>query len=212
MASHNVQQDSASSKKYNEEDIILLIKFIVKEFAKIVQKWSSSPNPAFPQFGMNCLPQSNMNSLILSLLTNRENALQQHQDLLAQNLMQQININAGIDMLNQRKSESGPSTHMSKPQGVDFLNYQQPQANHSRSDASENIEINKDAERELQETKDEEVDTIQSSEDKSNRFRTMSEDTMNQSKKLDLEQVQLQLLLKQNGLGNYFPKNNMSDN
>jgi hypothetical protein len=176
----------------------------VKEFAKLVQKWTFTPNPVLPLLGMNSCPQPNLNSLILSILFNRETAMKQQQDLLAHNFLQQINPNAFLEMLNQTKQPSGQSSALEKSHNSESMSVLPP---FRPLDHAEIVEPRKTSEREGQEMKDE-VETIQSSEDKSNRVRTFSEETANQGKKIDLEQAYS--ILNKNSFLSEFLKNHSS--
>lgn len=182
-----------SEKKYSEEDILLLIKFIVKEFAKIVQKWSFTQSTPFSLFGANVNPiQPNLNQLLLSLLMSRDNMMKQQQETLAQNLMQQINPKILLDMLNQSKSQSGYSTpmtshanNMTSSVPAPFFAIRDPEP---EPEPKENVDDLKTPDLDIKEAKDE-VDTIQSSEDKKSRKRSLSDDTLSPSRKINLEQA-----------------------
>jgi hypothetical protein len=177
-----------SEKKYSEEDILLLIKFIVKEFAKIVQKWSFTQSSPFSMFGANNNQmQPNLNQLLLSLLMNRDNMMKQ-QETLAQNLMQQINPKILLDMLNQSKSQSGYSTPMTPYANNMASSVPAPFFANRDPEPKENIDDLKTPDLDRKEAKDE-VDTIQSSEDKKSRKRSLSDDTLSPSRKINLEQA-----------------------
>jgi hypothetical protein len=178
-----------SEKKYSEEDILLLIKFIVKEFAKIVQKWSFTQTSPLSLFGANNNPiQPNLNQLLLSLLMNRDNMVKQQQETLAQNLMQHINPKILLDMLNQSKSHSGYSTPMTSHANNMTSSVPAPFFANRDPEPKENIDDLKTPDLDRKETKDE-VDTIQSSEDKKSRKRSLSDDTLSPSRKINLEQA-----------------------
>lgn len=182
-------QTPKRDKKYSEEDILLLIKFIVKEFAKIVQKWSFAQTSPFSLLGANNNPvQPNLNQLLLNLLLNRDNMLRQQQETLTQNLMQQLNPKILLDLLEQSKYHSGSSTPKASFANNMTSSVPAPVSAYRESEQKENIDDLKTPDLDRKETKDE-VDTIQSSEDKNDRKRSLSEDTTSQNKRINLEQA-----------------------
>lgn len=174
-------------KKYTEEDVLLLIKFIVKEFAKIIQKWTFTNNPCYPTLGFNNTTQTNINSLLLASLLNRENATLQAQEAITQNLLQQVNPKSLIDMLHMNRFKPGSSTLFEQPKAGSIPTNTHSSAPTKVVESKENVDDIKMQENEP-EPKDE-VDTILSSEDKSGRYRSISEDTTAQTKKVDLDQA-----------------------
>lgn len=169
--------DPRHEKKYSDEDILLLIKFIVKEFAKVVQKWFYSQPPSIP--GMQ-LPgqQANTNQLLLQLLLNKENAARQ-QDTFVQTLLQPSGSNFLLDMVNQIQQSQGASAPAT--QGVapsDLVKEDEPK---------ENLDDIKTPESDDPEIKDE-VNTVQSSEGRTDRKESISEDTQG-NKKISLAEA-----------------------
>lgn len=164
---------------------MLLIKFIVKEFAKIIQRWSISQSNPLSMLGLVQPPQPNLNQLLLNLLLNRESILRQQQESLTNNLLQQVNPKTLIEMLDQRNN-SGISTP--RTMSANTFGQMAPTSSKAPCEQKEDTDDIKMQEREPNETKDE-VDTVQSSEDKTNRKRSVSEDTCTQSKKISLEQA-----------------------
>eukprot|EP00343_Euplotes_focardii_P009339 CAMPEP_0205824308 /NCGR_PEP_ID=MMETSP0206-20130828/20320_1 /ASSEMBLY_ACC=CAM_ASM_000279 /TAXON_ID=36767 /ORGANISM="Euplotes focardii, Strain TN1" /LENGTH=321 /DNA_ID=CAMNT_0053122309 /DNA_START=11 /DNA_END=976 /DNA_ORIENTATION=+ len=175
------QHNLKTEKKYSEEDIQLLIKFIVKEFSKIIQKWFfTQPSPT-PSFSMNSQPTGSNNLLLLNLLLNKENVLRQQQESFTQNLLQQANPKLILDMLEQFKHLSGTSTPQTSNAVVPTLQQCDPEP-------KENLDDIKSPERDDSEIKDE-VNTVQSSEGRTDRKRSISEET-SQNRKISLEQAQ----------------------
>lgn len=177
-----------TEKKYSEQDILLLIKFIVKEFAKIVQKWNITQNPSFGLLGMGQLPQPNLNTLLLSTLLGSQASYMNQSDLMAQSIMQQINPHTILSMLDQNRFNSGVTTPNDRSRKVSVGSQPPTFMAPSISEQRENTDDLKQPEGDAHETKDE-VETIHSSEDKTNRHRSISEDTSIPSKKIDLDQA-----------------------
>lgn len=163
----------------------MLIKFIVKEFAKIIQRWSISQSNPLSMLGLVQPQQPNLNQLLLNMLLNRENLIKQQQETLANSLLQQMNPRTLIEMLDQRQP-SGVSTP--KTMSANTFAPMAPNSSQAQCEQKEEADDIKMPEREPNETKDE-VDTIQSSEDKTHRKRSVSEDTCTQSKRISLEQA-----------------------
>jgi hypothetical protein len=182
-------QNQKRDKKYSEEDILLLIKFIVKEFAKIVQKWSFTQTSPFSLLGAsNNSVQPNLNQLLLNLLLNRDSMLKQQQETLTQSLIEQINPKILLDLLEKTKYHSGSSTPKASFANNMTSSVPAPVFTSRESEQKENIDDLKTPDLDRKETKDE-IDTIQSSEDKNDRKRSLSEDTTGQNKKINLEQA-----------------------
>lgn len=139
-------------------------------------------------FGLNNVAQPHINSLLLASLLNRENSTLQAQEAITQNLLQQVNPKTLVDMLQLNKYPTGASTPMEQPKGVGVPTYPFSSVPTKAPVPKENIDDLKMQERDEPEPKDE-VDTILSSEDKSGRYRSISEDTTAQTKKVELEQA-----------------------
>ncbi len=164
-------------KKYSDEDILLLIKFIVKEFAKVVQKWfySQPPTPA----GLNVpTQQANTNQLLLHLLMNKEDVGRQPQESFAQTLLAQNNSKLLLDMISQFKQSPGTQVP-AHPNGV------APVVSRD-AEPKENFDDIKTPEGEDQEGKDD-VNTVQSSEGRTDRKESISEE--NQAGKITLPEA-----------------------
>lgn len=172
------QAPQVPSKLYSEDDILLLIKFIVKEFAQIVQNWMGRPNMGTPQIGMNSMPQGNMNSMLLSALLARETANIQSQESLQSQLMQQVNSILLADMADQNKNCSGDSSPLERTKNMSVTSFPQTTTITPEFKFSNDDGFTKPPMRQDQETKDE-VDTIQSSEDKTQRHRAASDEQLN---------------------------------
>ena len=158
-----------------------MIKFIVKEFSKIIQKWFFKQPSTQSFMGMSATPQANTNQLLLNLLLNKENAVRhQQQEFLVQSLLQQANSNILLEMLDQFKHLSGTSTPISMTPVV-------PAAYIRKPETKENLDDVKSPERDDQEIKDE-VNTVQSSEGKTERKVSTLEEK-NQGKKISLEEA-----------------------
>jgi hypothetical protein len=185
LFSQPTQTIPKGERKYSEEDILMLIKFIVKEFAKIIQRWSISQSNPLSMLGLVQPQQPNLNQLLLNMLLNRENLIKQQQETLANSLLQQMNPRTLIEMLDQRQP-SGVSTP--KTMSANTFAPMAPNSSQAQCEQKEEADDIKMPEREPNETKDE-VDTIQSSEDKTHRKRSVSEDTCTQSKRISLEQA-----------------------
>lgn len=139
-------------------------------------------------FGFNNMAQTNINSLLLASLLNRENATLQAQEAITQNLLQQVNPKTLVNMLHMNRFPSGTSTPLEHPKPSVAPSNPHSSAPTKPVESKENADDIKMQEREEAEPKDE-VDTILSSEDKSGRYRSISEDTTAQTKKMDLEQA-----------------------
>lgn len=153
--------NSSLEKRYSDQDILLLIKFIVREFAKVVQKWFYSQPPTLAGFSAPA-QQASTNQLLLHLLLNKENAARQPQESFAQALLMQNNSKLLLDMISQLKQNKGAPSH---PNGV---------ASASRdAEPKENFDDIKTPEGEDQEGKDD-VKTVQSSEGRTDRKESIS--------------------------------------
>lgn len=186
--SHTSIEKQRAENKYSEEDILLLIKFIVKEFSKIIQRWATNQNPAFSLLGLSSLPQPSLSSYLLSNILNNQNGYLQQQDLLTQSLMQQINPQSLLNMLNKDKQNSSVTTPHDRSRKVSIGSQHLSAFNTKDAEQKENADDLKLPERDAPETKDE-IDTIHSSEDKTNRNRSISEDTSIQTSRIDLDQA-----------------------
>ncbi|CAI2385096.1 unnamed protein product [Moneuplotes crassus] len=164
-------------KKYSDEDILLLIKFIVKEFSKVVHKWFYSQPSSL--LGAN-LPaqQANNNQLLLHLLLNRENTMRQQQESLNHALLQQTNSKLLLDMISQFKLNQGAPAP-SSPIGVGTFT-------HRGDEPKENFDDIKTPEGDNPEGKDD-VNTVQSSEGRTDRKESISED--HKSNKISLSEA-----------------------
>jgi len=190
----------SEQKLYSEEDILLLIKFIVKEFAQIVQKWMARPTFA-SMFGMNSMPQGNMNTMLLTTLLARETANLQQQEMIHSQIMQQINSMLLGDIMDQSRNLSGDSSPLDRsknisvnsfpPINAEFVNKVKLADNIATQepiirDEENHVKINARLEPELKD----EVETIQSSEDKTIRNRSNSDDpNFIPVKRIDLNQA-----------------------
>lgn len=171
-----------TDKKYSEQDILLLIKFIVKEFAKIVQKWRFPQTMNYPMFGLTPAPQPMLNSLLISSLLRGEVPAMQSQEMITQNLLQQINPKILLDMLDQNRNNSGVNSPGASSRKVSCHSHLTvPEPKESQDDIK-SPEVNQ------AEVKDD-ADTIQSSEDKTHRQRSSSDLSSGNSKKIDLQQA-----------------------
>ena len=171
-----INQTPKPQKMYSEEDILLLIKFIVKEFAQIVQTWISRPNVGTPFFNLNSMPQGSMNSMLLSALLARETVNLQNQEMIQSQLIQQVNSILLADMFDQNKNISDESSPIDRSKNISIASF--PQAASLVPDMKQNVDFEaspKFPTRPELQTKDE-IDTIQSSDDKTNRIRTISEE------------------------------------
>ena len=161
---------------YSEEDILLLIKFIVKEFAHIVLKWTKKPTINSSFFGLNCLSnQSNMNSMLLSALLAKETSNLQNQEMMQSQLMQQVNSILLSDMLEQNRNNSGDTSPIDRSKNVSVTSFPPTTIAHNEPVIQEQDVQMKFESRPCAEFKDE-VETIQSSEDKTDRNRSSSDD------------------------------------
>lgn len=198
------QPPQGGERKYTEEDILMLIKFIVKEFAKIVQRWSGTQSFGLPMFGLNAMPQPNINSMLLATLLSRDTMNFQNQDMAQQNLLNQVNPSALLDMLDQNKYASGDTTPMDRSKNLSVHSYPVtsiPPKEKASKEHTDDIKV-QDNDRDI--VKDE-VETIQSSEDKTNKRKSISEDTTNPPKKIDIDEV-YSILKQNNSLHNLINK------
>lgn len=173
---------------YSEDDILLLIKFIVKEFAHIVQKWISRPALNLPFGGVSQPPQSNLNQMLLSALLVRETTNLQNQEMIQSQLMQQVNSILLSDMIDQNKNNSGDSSPLDRTKNVSVTSYPQ-----TSNIVQETKQVQEDADMKLQDEQEQkikdDIETVQSSEDKTHKVRTISEDIVveQDENKIDLK-------------------------
>ena len=152
------QPDLRTDCKYSEEDILLLIKFIIKEFGKTIQKWFFKDSFSQSIFGINASPQISINQFFLNLLLNKKNLMKQQQENFTQNLPQPLDSKQLSTILNQIQYLSGNST----PSNYNPIN---SNASNRESVIIENQNSLNNLESNNQETKCE-VNTMQSSEEK----------------------------------------------
>lgn len=158
-----VQQ--SENKKYSEEDILLLIKFIVKEFAKVIQKWTFTQNQMLPLLNFGGATPQSMNTLLLTSLLAKEMTNQQNQELIQNSLIQQLNPSELLEMIEKNKVQNKETVLENK--ASEFHSAPFPTNFQKDIEISQHTDDHKHSESmNCNEIKDE-IETIQSSEDKS---------------------------------------------
>ncbi|CAI2384607.1 unnamed protein product [Moneuplotes crassus] len=165
LSLHQNTDNSNQEKKYSDQDILLLIKFIVKEFAKVVQKWFYSQTTSLSGFNLP-VQQANSNQMLLQLLMNKENTARPQENL-HQGLQQQTNSKLLFDIMSQFNLNQSSSNPLS-PVGLGTSVTRD-------AEPKENLDDIKTPEREDHEGKDD-VKTVQSSEGRTDRKESISEE------------------------------------
>ena len=163
----------SGQKMYSEDDILLLIKFIVKEFAQIVQNWMGRSSAGSPNMGLNAGQSGNMNSMLLSALLAKETANIQSHDMLQNQLLQQVNSILMADMVDQ--NNSGVSSPLERTKNGSVASFPAATTIAPEYKAPQDEGFTQPVHKVDQETKDE-IETIQSSEDKTHRQKAGSDE------------------------------------
>ena len=140
----------------------------------------------FPFSNYSGITTQSMNSLLLSSLLAKEMNCQQNQELIQQTLYQQINPTALLEKIEKNRNQSKET--ISESSNRDYQSAFTPIIGEQHTEIKDQTDTLKYSENNCKEMKDE-IETIQSSDEKTGRNRSISDDTSNISRKISLKQA-----------------------